>query len=379
MTWNGQQKNALSIRDGFLEYSGQELNIEPAARIFRVYRSPATIALAAPKMVGIPLTDEHVSIDEPVRRPVGAVLSAEVVDNHDNDVDSRLAVQNSIEIGAEGGSTLDSGKRELSLGYSGDLVPCELDGYDYEQRNIQPHHLAVVQNGRCGSACSFMDKKTTNDSSIINLTDKDKDMKKFHLSFSDDGEAVNLEKIIEVVTALPEAIKTVPLETVQKVMPALQEMLALAKTAGAIPEEVELTDEELKAADAEKAAAETAAAEKTEQDKEAGRAEFKDSSGFKDAVAASAKKFVDEAVATAVKQHATVIEKAKGFVDDTYSFADKTTNQIMIDALATESAEKFADSDLPLAFKLLKSSGQYKNFADEDKEKKLKLLADKEL
>jgi hypothetical protein len=49
---------------------------------------------------------------------------------------------------------------------------------------------------------------------------------------------------------------------------------------------------------------------------------------------------------------------------DTYSFKDKSAEQVMRDCLATETTEKFKDSELPLAFKLLKKSSNYANFGD---------------
>jgi len=58
-------RTAVSVRDGVLEYFGAELNMEPIDKIFTVYRSPATIANAAYAMSGIPLTDEHVSMEGP--------------------------------------------------------------------------------------------------------------------------------------------------------------------------------------------------------------------------------------------------------------------------------------------------------------------------
>ncbi len=48
-------------------------------------------------------------------------------------------------------------KKQLSLGYSADIVPHS--EYDFEQIDINPHHLAVVENGRCGPLCCFLDRK----------------------------------------------------------------------------------------------------------------------------------------------------------------------------------------------------------------------------
>jgi len=54
---------------------------------------------------------------------------------------------------------IQSGKKEVSVGYSNDLVKKTglWDGqkYDYIQKNIKANHLAIVQAGRCGSACKI--------------------------------------------------------------------------------------------------------------------------------------------------------------------------------------------------------------------------------
>jgi len=54
---------------------------------------------------------------------------------------------------------IQSGKREVSVGYTNDLKKesGEFDGvyYDYVQTNIRPNHLAIVDAGRCGAACKL--------------------------------------------------------------------------------------------------------------------------------------------------------------------------------------------------------------------------------
>lgn len=161
MFYDGKSKTAISVRDGFLEYSGAEIGKEPADKIFKIYRSPATIANVASLMKDIPLTDEHVDLDAPVSNATGKVLSATMIDFDDGNTHSKLAIKNSIDLNGDAGSILDAGKRELSLGYKGVLVEYDGDEYDFEQRDIAPHHLAIVDQGRCGSQCSFIDKKET--------------------------------------------------------------------------------------------------------------------------------------------------------------------------------------------------------------------------
>lgn len=54
---------------------------------------------------------------------------------------------------------IQSGKREVSVGYTHNLLPEQgtYDGMDYEfkQTDIKPNHLAIVEAGRCGSACKL--------------------------------------------------------------------------------------------------------------------------------------------------------------------------------------------------------------------------------
>lgn len=336
------EKAAISVRDGVLEYLGGEIGMEPRDRVFTVYRSPATIANAAMKMPGIPVTDDHVTLAIAPPTGGGAVVQSEMIDFKYGDPETTIAIKNKLQLSDTITAKIEAGKRELSLGYIADLVPHDV--YDFEQLNIQPHHLAIVDRGRCGSMCSFIDRKPKSEESM-----KDK---KIHKAFQDAEGQLSLQQIVELAAALPEAIKSVPVDQLQDLIPALQQIIEAAK--GVMPEEpkAEETAEETPAVDEEK----------PEEEKKP---------GFSDA---DVKGFVDEAV----KLHAQVIDKARQFVDDKYSFIGKTTDQIMRDALATENSVKFTDQELPLAFKLLKKSGSYKKFGDQAVNK-FDALKDKEL
>jgi len=97
--------------------------------------------------------------------------------------------------------------------------------------------------------------------------------------------------------------------------------------------------------------------EKMDEEKEGDKENFADSSKFKDAVAS--------AVKGEVKRYAEVVNKARNFVDADYDFADKSANQVMRDALATQSTDKFEDAELSVAFKLLrKANTDYSQFGD---------------
>lgn len=349
--YDAKEKTALSVRDGVIEYTGAELSMEPADKLFTIYRSPATIANTAMKMRGLPITDGHVDIDIPPPIGGGFVSEAEMVDAADSVTDTTIAIRNKLAIGDTLLAMIDAGRRELSLGYHAQLVPH--DDYDFEQRSIVPHHLATVEQGRCGPMCSFIDKKHTEE---LN------DMKpKLHRAFTDAEGAMNLMQIVELATAMPEAIKSVPVDQLQKLLPALQQIAEASKAVMPAPEGDPVADEADPGAEAE-------GKEMDAQDKaDTAEADKK----FSDALAT--------ATATAVKAHGAVITKARVFLPDEYDFADKNTVQIMRDAIATDNGEHFADNELPLAFKMLrKPAANYKRFGDA-KPSDLTTLQDKEL
>lgn len=351
--YNPTEKTALSVRDGVIEYLGSEINMQPPEQMFTVYRSPATIANAATRMLGIPITDEHVTLDTPAPSGDGSVVAAEMIDASEPLTKTTIAIRNKLAIGDKLLMAVEADKRELSLGYYAELVPH--DEYDFEQREIMPHHLAVVDKGRCGAMCSFIDKKGATDMSVKKVTKP-----VLHKAFTDAEGMMNLQQIVELATALPEAIKSVPVDQLQKLLPALQQIVEASKAVMPAEEPVvKVEDEEL---DENGNPIVKVADEETEEEKAA--------------------KFADAArpvVAAAIKRHTAVIEKARGFVDAAYAFTDKDTATIMRDALATETSEQFADAELELAFKLLKKTGtQYGEFGDK-KPGSLTALSDKEL
>lgn len=361
-TYDSENKTALSVRDGFLEYAGSEIGQEPADKVFKVYRSPATIANVANLMQGIPLTNNHVDLDGPVTDSKGSVKNAVMVDLKDESTNSNLAIKNTIDISSEMNEVLKSGKRELSLGYIGTLVEYDGEEYDFEQRDIEPHHLAIVDQGRCGSVCSFIDKKIK----VNNMDDKFKDL------FYDAQGMPNIKEIISMVEGLRDAIGNMPLDDVKKLVPILQKV---NEKTGASQSAAEGIESESSEAPAEGEEIEDAEKEvETEDSKEEleDKKSYKDSAEFKDAIA----KAVDEKV----KEYATVVEKARDFIDSSYKFNDKDAKQIMRDALATEhGTQSFSDEELNVAFKLLKpSQGKYANFADASNNNTFSALANKE-
>ena len=338
-------RTAVSVRDGVLEYLGAELGLEPLDKVFTVYRSPATIANAAYAMAGIPLTDEHVSMEGPALDSGSRVESSVVIDQLDESTHSRLAVQNKLAVN-DTLQLLLKDKRQLSLGYEADLVPHSR--WDFEQINIVPHHLAAVPAGRCGPLCSFIDRKP--DTPVKPQEGDTMKPKKLIKAFTDAEGSVSLEQIVEIATGLPEAIRKVPVDQLVKLMPAMQEIMSYAKEQGAMPAEepeMEMEGEDMEGEEKEK----------MDEEKEGDKENFADSSKFKDAVAS--------AVKGEVKRYAGVVNKARNFVDAEYDFAGKTANAVMRDALATQSTDKFEDAELSVAFKLLrKANTDYSTFGD---------------
>lgn len=373
--WDGGKKTAISVRDGVLEYLGVELGIEPVDKTFKVYRSPATIANVAGKMQGIPLTDEHVDLDGPVESPVGSVTGAEMIDFFEDGIDSKLAIKNVVDLSSEILDTLSNGKKELSLGYTANIVPHEK--YDFEQRDIEPHHLAVVMAGRCGSECKFIDRKGNADM---------KKVKAQHAAFADADGTVNLAKVVEYAVAIPEALKLLPLEELIKIAPMLEEVVARAQ-AGSMPEgqtvpgeemagesvESDVVDqEETKEEDESKIMDE----EKPEDEKEMEDKESEEDR--KKEVKDSAIAFTD-AVEKAVSEKLEIIEKAKMFCDSVD--VKESSISIMRKAIATEYKDiELKDSEVAVAFKMLKKAPKkYNDFADKAPKGKFDTLYGKEL
>ena len=376
-------KKLKSIRDGFQEYLGVEIDQQPPDKVFRVYRTPQTISAIQDKMNNLPITDGHISTSDPVNsiHVKGTVSSSEIIEFFDKDLASTIAMQNSVKLSNEIIELVKGGTNQLSLGYGADLI--EHDVYDFEQINIEPHHLAVVDKGRCGEICTFNDHKGE-----LTMSKK----VKLHEQFLDAEGAPNLQRIVEIAMALPEAMKTVPVNELQKMLPGLEKLLAMAKQgdesvdpeakaegeeaekSGDIPDE-NTAEEDAEGGDPAKVADEDPAMKEKDVEDSADKAEedkpkaspFSDQD-FNDAV--------DKRVVARLK----VIEKAREFLPATYAFGDTAMPKIMADAVATQFEDKFSDVELPTAFKLLKMNKQYENFADADGTvKPFDELKDKEL
>lgn len=337
MTFDAKHKKVVSIRDGFQEYMGIEIGLQPFDKIFKIVRDQDDVRELADKLVNLPITDEHIEPEGTIDKSMiqGFIDSSEAVEHRDVDTDTHVIVRNGIKLNENMVQLVNNGKKELSLGYKAKLVPHDL--YDFKQVEIVPHHLAIVNNGRCGDICKFTDGAN---------------MEKF---LDADG-TVSLERVMELAQQLPEVISKMDIKDLSKLVPILERVMESAGMNAVEPEpEPEPVMEEEPVMDEELPMKEKEVAEKAVN-------EFKDSKCFLDAQL----KFADERV--------ECIEKAKPFLDDAYVFAGKSNVEIMRDALKAEKpSETFKDCETPVAFKMLNNKepiDDYKNFGDKDKKSK---------
>lgn len=342
-------KKITSIRDGVQTYLGSEVGMVPADKAFTFYRSPETVAEAGAAMLGCGIVDGHIDLD---RYPesheiIGQVVMSEIKETIDPDYDSTLSVANEINATPELILAAEQGKRYFSLGYKAKVIPHPGE-YDFEQQHIIVKHLGLVDSPRGGKTLTFNDRG----GNVLK-------------PFQDENGEMNIQRVAEIVQALPEVIKQMPLEKVVELGPILEEMMesVRASTASgegsAEGEETPTTEEpkeELPATDEEGEGEEKPMEdENPEEDKEAKKPSFSDED-------------VSNAVNKGIQEHAKIVEAARPLLAENYSFADKTGVVIMRDALKRHTTETFTDAELPTAFKMIPKDSKYKDFGDESKE-----------
>jgi len=290
-----KNRKAVSVRDGYQEYLGVEIGLEPKNKIFKIYRSRKTIEEVSRKLNGLAVTDGHIELKDNIDNSliIGKVSNSKLIDDKDENTDTTVSIENTITFNDK---VIEY--EELSLGYFAELKKHNI--YDFEQVDIVPHHLAVVEAGRCGDKCKFKDEGT------------------------------GMEELLKVWDKLTLIQKS---DFLAKHQPKKDEE--------AVKEEPK---KEMKDTAEFKLAVQSAKSEAL--------SDFKDSDEFKTIVKAEA------------NARAEVIEKAKNFLDSKYNFADADTVKIMRDAVATMHGDEFKDNEIPTAFKMLKKTEQYKEFGD---------------
>lgn len=157
----------ICARSGIQEYLGYELGLsgEDANKVFNVYRPKDEVVASLSSYNGAIVTDEHpqgglVLTEDAKELTKGNVSEA---NGFERDGEYYIIAKTTI-TDSDLIQKIKEGKRELSAGYSRDLIAevGEHNGtpYQYVQRNIKVNHVAVVEAGRCGNTCKInLDKK----------------------------------------------------------------------------------------------------------------------------------------------------------------------------------------------------------------------------
>ena len=223
----------IFARTGIQERYGAEINPDfEATKLYREYRSPKEVfkpeVLEAFKNVVI--TNDHpqeLLTSQNTKYHAIGFVSSEVAVVDDTYLQCEITIYDDDAI-----DDIENGKSELSAGYLYSLLMVENMDYDYIQTDIKPNHIAIVQAGRCGSACSLAFDTNPNQN-------KGNDMKKivFKRMLPDGKEAVISE--IEVSDESAEAVQGVAdmiFEKSKKMLEASQ---------GKDEDEVKAKDEEI--------------------------------------------------------------------------------------------------------------------------------------
>jgi len=149
--FDAKKKTIRSVRDGVQHYLGIELGIAPYNKVFTVYRSPEEITAINNDLVDLPIIDDHIDVDITPQgeQIIGKINTSEIIEFDDNSTDTSLYIENNITAVEKLISLKKKGKVEFSLGYTANMR--EHDLYDFEQYNIEPKHLALVDSARGGS------------------------------------------------------------------------------------------------------------------------------------------------------------------------------------------------------------------------------------
>lgn len=330
-------RTVQTIRDGVQKYLGAEIGLLPVDKEFTVYRSPSTISTVTPELLGLPVIEGHIDPDEqvPDTSIISRILSSTLTEHVRPEHDTTLVVSNKINMSDELACLEHAGVREFSLGYKADIKPHEK--YDFEQFDISAKHLALVDKARGGAELTFIDEETG-----------------MHKLFTDADGKMNIQRVIEIARALPEALKMIPIDELSKMMPMMEEMMMSAKSAMGVTEEDPSTVEEADGEEVEDKTDGEEMEDEAENDMEDGEMDKEDR--FTDAQ-------VQKVIEEKIKFRDEVMSKALPLLGESYVFQGKTTNQIMRDTLALGGSTKFTDSELPIAFKLF-SLPEQKSYPD---------------
>ena len=157
----------VCARSGVQQYMGSELGLsgDDAIKVFNVYRPKDEVVASLSTYNGAIITDDHpvdgiVTTDSYSALSKGSASEAKHFQrNGELFILAKATITNQDTI-----ESIKKGKRELSAGYTRDLVKekgvYNGESYDFVQKNIKVNHIAIVDEGRCGNTCKLnLDKK----------------------------------------------------------------------------------------------------------------------------------------------------------------------------------------------------------------------------
>lgn len=153
---------------GVFPYMGRSISDEcEPNKVYYVYRSADTLSQSVPTWDNPPkpFIDDHEMLGEGFSkiddRPVQGVISNPVFENDTLYADISVYSESLKD-------KIANGKKELSLGYfckyRKEKGVYKGQAYDYVQEDMVGNHIALVDNGRCGSDVKVFDHKCTMDS-----------------------------------------------------------------------------------------------------------------------------------------------------------------------------------------------------------------------
>ena len=163
-------------RTGVMLYAAVEIpNIEPAPDgIIKISRNDEDVFAAdtVTSANGKPVTNDHPDYDvDPTNwndLAIGVCMNV----RRGTGLMDDLLLGDLLITNKDGIDLIESGKREISLGYTADIE--ETGPGEAVQKNIIINHIALVENGRCGRRCAIADKATDQEKTTMKMTNKRK-------------------------------------------------------------------------------------------------------------------------------------------------------------------------------------------------------------
>lgn len=204
--------DAILCRTGVQDYRAWEIGLDGGDKLIRVYRSPEEVFKqeSIDSFAGVPVTNEHppVLLNDGNRAQYSVGTVDKRIERVDNILQSKLFISDPHVI-----RLINDGKTEISNGYMAfyDLesgTTPDGEEYDAVQREIVGNHVAIVNQGRCGTECRIIldNKITTGD------TPK---MKKKFIQVNDETFEVS-EDAEDIVEALKKEIELLKAALAQK-------------------------------------------------------------------------------------------------------------------------------------------------------------------